>query len=260
MAYSDRKGYGRGRTVQWRGALPGDDTPPEHLEFAPEEYEQLPDRVKIALRTVLDKLPAPSKKKYLPVNYARQVLETQEALIAAGLERETLLAWCNEYSRITQHGRAWSAVLDTLNHIKQLLDAYSAPMVNIGLMRCLNTQKPTACTAPYLRVVLKNLGQTPQSPTQPPPAAAVTTEQPEGDPWARIVGIVRQRIDPRSFATWIRPLRPGRITAQELQVICPDEVYVGWLQDHYVKILSEAFAQVMGHHPPTLSIVAGDHP
>lgn len=256
MAYADKKRFGRARNTQWRGKLPSDAMPPEALEFTPEEYEQLDDRVKIALKTVINKLPVPQRKKYVPLEHQREALQEQEALIHAGADRELVDAWLNYFAAPAQTGRAPSVLCQTLRTLHGLLQQFGARALNLAFGKNLAvTEAHKKCNPRYLTSILTNdaaqatpepAGDTTPSASAPPTA---------GHAWERIVAVVERWVSPRNFDTWVRPLTVERITESALVVCCPDETSVYWLEEYYRPVFAEAFAQVMGHEPEHVTFI-----
>jgi len=256
--YTDKKRAGRNRSAQWRGKVAElGDTPPENIEFAPGEYELLPDRLKIALATVLAKLPAAKKKKYIQLDWQRKVVLKEGELYEAGLLRTLLSEWLNGFVAQTQDGRQYSVVYQTLCVIEQLVAEYGVDALNAALLKNIGTGRPETCTIQYLKAILKR-GYAPDALREMPPRPTMPKKEEAGSEWDRIIRVIKHRLkdSESSFNTWIRPCTPLTVNQAELRIACRDDVAVGWLSEHYTGVFSQAHTQIFGVAPAHLEFVA----
>ena len=64
--------------------------------------------------------------------------------------------------------------------------------------------------------------------------------------WQKSLEIIRENINPRSFQTWFAPLKSLGISDSTLTLGVPNKFFCEWLDNHYVKLLQNAVAQVTG--------------
>jgi chromosomal replication initiator protein len=64
--------------------------------------------------------------------------------------------------------------------------------------------------------------------------------------WNRSLEIIRDHVNPRSFQTWFAPLKAISLDEKGLTLGVPNKFFCEWLDNHYLKILQNAVAQVSG--------------
>ncbi len=85
--------------------------------------------------------------------------------------------------------------------------------------------------------------------------------------WNDSLEIIRENINPRSFQTWFAPLEAAAIDDQSITLRVPNKFFCEWIDNHYLKLIRNAIAQVAGYSltvhyqvvdEPTYSPYAGD--
>jgi chromosomal replication initiator protein len=64
--------------------------------------------------------------------------------------------------------------------------------------------------------------------------------------WNDSLEIIKENINPRSFQTWFAPLTASSITDTYIVLRVPNKFFCEWLDNHYLKLLQNAVAQVAG--------------
>ncbi len=65
--------------------------------------------------------------------------------------------------------------------------------------------------------------------------------------WNESLEIIKENINPRSFQTWFAPLKATSLTETFIVLRVPNKFFCEWLDNHYLKLLQNAVAQVAGH-------------
>jgi chromosomal replication initiator protein len=73
----------------------------------------------------------------------------------------------------------------------------------------------------------------------------VVQQSPE-EIWRDSLEIIREHVNPRSFQTWFAPLKALSLDEKGLTLGVPNKFFCEWLDNHYLKILQNAVAQVSG--------------
>lgn len=88
----------------------------------------------------------------------------------------------------------------------------------------------------------------PTTPTTPiTPTTASTIEQPAIETWTRCLEIIRGRVNSQSFKAWFEPIQPVRIDSRKFYLEVPSQFFSEWLDEHYIPLIREVFAQVTGN-------------
>jgi hypothetical protein len=118
-------------------------------------------------------------------------------------------------------------------------------------------QPPGRATTGYLRTTLLRMWEREQGSgvaTAPQRHRAEKNDTPKAK-WDRMLAQLRQRINERSYNTWIRPCRLLALTETGLLVAVSNETAVYWLQQHYYEIWVDVFECVCGRTPDTIEFV-----
>ena len=73
-----------------------------------------------------------------------------------------------------------------------------------------------------------------------------TLPQSHEEVWQKSLEIIKENINPRSFQTWFAPLRSISFNDSSLIIGVPNKFFCEWLDNHYLKLLQNAVAQVTG--------------
>ncbi|HLW79260.1 MAG TPA: chromosomal replication initiator protein DnaA, partial [Terriglobia bacterium] len=60
------------------------------------------------------------------------------------------------------------------------------------------------------------------------------------NPWQKILGFLKTRVNPQSYQTWLRPTQLSRIAADTVFVQVPNAEFVEWIQEKYTPLIDEA--------------------
>jgi len=224
------------------------------------EYEEVDQGVQALVRVVVEKLPTPQRKKYQPLVWREQVLKKQAELIQEGIHDGFLSEWMGLDAR----RRTDRVQYKILVELQQLRMQHGADAINAALAKVCGMGEPQKATIPYLKAMLKNgiHGQTwptPESARQSDSAMEAAPPTRIGrEHWERIMRLLETRINPRSFATWLRPCVLIEISKDSLTLGAPSDTHVAWLQEHYVEVLCQAFEKVIGRIPIHLQIIVAE--
>ena len=75
--------------------------------------------------------------------------------------------------------------------------------------------------------------------------------------WGKVLTKLEKRINRPSFNTWLKPTSFLAVDQKNIHIGVPNDVFVYWLGEHYVKVISEALAEVLGFQP-VISFVVVD--
>ncbi len=76
------------------------------------------------------------------------------------------------------------------------------------------------------------------------------------DIWQQILMLVKEHINPNSFITWFKPIKPVKIEDHSLTIQVPSQFFYEWLEQHYSSIINHALMQVLGpDHKLVYSVV-----
>ena len=78
--------------------------------------------------------------------------------------------------------------------------------------------------------------------------------------WNESLEIIRENINPRSFQTWFAPLKAVSVTDKLIVLSVPNKFFCEWLDNHYLSLLNNAVAQVVGHSLSIRYEVMHQHP
>jgi chromosomal replication initiator protein len=78
--------------------------------------------------------------------------------------------------------------------------------------------------------------------------------------WNESLEIIRENINPRSYQTWFAPLKAVSVTDKSIVLSVPNKFFCEWLDNHYLSLLDNAVAQVVGHSLSIRYEVMHQHP
>ncbi len=83
-------------------------------------------------------------------------------------------------------------------------------------------------------------------PVEPVPVETVALEC-----WSRCLDIIRGRVNSQSYKTWFEPIQALKLDADHFYLQVPSQFFSEWLDEHYVPLIKEVFAQVTGREIET---------
>lgn len=66
------------------------------------------------------------------------------------------------------------------------------------------------------------------------------------DCWTRCLDIIRGRVNSQSYKTWFEPIQPVKLESSRFYLQVPSQFFSEWLDEHYVPLMKEVFAQATG--------------
>lgn len=76
--------------------------------------------------------------------------------------------------------------------------------------------------------------------------------------WRNVLAKLEKRINRPSFNTWLRPTSFISMKRQNVCIGVPDEVFVYWLSEHYVRVITDALTEILGFQPAISFMVTDD--
>ncbi len=64
--------------------------------------------------------------------------------------------------------------------------------------------------------------------------------------WQSCLSIIENAINPKSFNTWFKPIRPLKLERNVLTIQVPNKFFYEYLEEHYLKTLKRTIYQVLG--------------
>lgn len=64
--------------------------------------------------------------------------------------------------------------------------------------------------------------------------------------WGECLSYLSERINERSFNTWLKPTRPLALEGSELRIVVPNKFVAEWLEQHYLPLINEAVEKATG--------------
>ncbi len=64
--------------------------------------------------------------------------------------------------------------------------------------------------------------------------------------WDQILSIVKSEVNPNSYVTWFKPIKPIKIEDHAFTIQVPSQFFYEWLEQHYNALLNKALRQVFG--------------
>jgi len=64
--------------------------------------------------------------------------------------------------------------------------------------------------------------------------------------WKHCLKIIQENINPQSFQTWFKPLKPLTLESEALTLQVPSQFFYEWIEQHYPDTIRNALAQTAG--------------
>ncbi len=64
--------------------------------------------------------------------------------------------------------------------------------------------------------------------------------------WQKILQIIKNNINSKSFATWFKPIKPIKIEDKKLTIQVPSQFFYEWLEQHYSEMINQAILEILG--------------
>lgn len=214
------------------------------------EYRITDEGVAVLLKAILDKMPAPTRKRFAPLDWQKQYHEKLAEMTQAGIDIRTLGQFLDLNAGQTSTGRAWNVMYKVLTGLDLLRLKYSAAAVNAAMNKVIAMGEPKKCTAPYLAAILRNTGEalpavsTPLNDRDVYPQAALPIDEEEA--WQRIMRLLEARINSASWRTWLAPCQMIACSPEKLHISVPSSVHVDWLTDIFTGVFLQAGIDVFG--------------
>ncbi len=64
--------------------------------------------------------------------------------------------------------------------------------------------------------------------------------------WNQILSIIHNQVHPKSFITWIKPIKPLKLEGKNFTIQVPSQFFYEWLEQNYGKKLHNAGQQILG--------------
>ena len=86
------------------------------------------------------------------------------------------------------------------------------------------------------------------------------------DLWGKVLSTLEKRINRPSFNTWLRPTTCLSVDRKQVCIGVPNDVFVYWLGEHYVPLMTDILTELLGYQPDISFVVetaadnAGEHP
>ncbi len=71
----------------------------------------------------------------------------------------------------------------------------------------------------------------------------------QNDLWGKVLSKLEKRINRPSFNTWLRPTSCVSVQQKQVCIGVPDDVFVYWLGEHYVHLMTDILAELLGFQP-----------
>ena len=71
----------------------------------------------------------------------------------------------------------------------------------------------------------------------------------QNDLWGKVLSKLEKRINRPSFNTWLRPTSCVSVQQKQVCIGVPDDVFVYWLGEHYLHLMTDILAELLGFQP-----------
>lgn len=78
--------------------------------------------------------------------------------------------------------------------------------------------------------------------------------------WEDCLNILKDRIQPQSFKTWLKPTRLIDDNGSELNISVPNRFVANWLEGHYIEQIQDAVSSILGQPRPIKFTVTAEGP
>ena len=66
--------------------------------------------------------------------------------------------------------------------------------------------------------------------------------------WQNVLRTIKEKVNPQSFETWIKPIKPVSISDNEVTVQVPNRFFQDWIQDNYVSLIKTCLFEETQQH------------
>ncbi|NIO06211.1 MAG: chromosomal replication initiator protein DnaA [Proteobacteria bacterium] len=66
--------------------------------------------------------------------------------------------------------------------------------------------------------------------------------------WQKVLQSLREKVNPQSFETWIKPIKPLSIDNNEIQIQVPNRFFQDWIQDNYLSLIQTCLLEECEQH------------
>lgn len=64
--------------------------------------------------------------------------------------------------------------------------------------------------------------------------------------WARCMELLRTRVNEHTVSTWLEPIICEDISEDQVVLSVPNNFFIGWIKDNYVKMIRDSLLEVTG--------------
>src|SRR5690606_15997396 len=64
--------------------------------------------------------------------------------------------------------------------------------------------------------------------------------------WNLCLATIQAEVNPQSYSTWFKPIRPVRLKESVLTIQVPNKFFYEWLEQHYVDLLKKVIRKELG--------------
>ncbi|MCB9232880.1 MAG: chromosomal replication initiator protein DnaA [Bacteroidia bacterium] len=65
--------------------------------------------------------------------------------------------------------------------------------------------------------------------------------------WSNCLEVIKDNINPQSFKTWFKPIKPLKLENNVLTIQVPSQFFYEWLEEHYVSLLRKTIKHFLGN-------------
>jgi chromosomal replication initiator protein len=66
--------------------------------------------------------------------------------------------------------------------------------------------------------------------------------------WQKVLQSLKEKVNPQSFETWIRPIKPVSLIENELTIEVPNRFFQDWIHDNYLSLIKTSLFDHTQHH------------
>jgi len=74
--------------------------------------------------------------------------------------------------------------------------------------------------------------------------------------WDQCLSIIKDTINPQSYITWFKPIKPKNLDGLNLTLAVPSQFFYEWVETHYSGLINQALMQVLGGNAQVIYSVA----
>lgn len=61
--------------------------------------------------------------------------------------------------------------------------------------------------------------------------------------WEKVLLSIKQKVNPQSFETWIKPIKPVSLSEDEIKIRVPNRFFQEWIQDNYLSLIKTSLCE-----------------